>query len=192
MKRGLSFLTIIILFIFVSKSNAQLFKIGVGGGYTTINSPDELTNSISDGGAGFGGGAIYGGKVIASLPLIPINITGKVYYSPYSGEESGIEITSSLLSVSLGGEFTLIPGPVKPYLGADLLYSSFGDVEVNGQKVEDGEGKTGLGVDVGVYFTLLPMIDLDLSYSYYFNSLLSSGDDVNTSNIVLNILFSFL
>ena len=185
MKRGLLFLTLLILFFFVSNINAQLFKIGVGGGYTTVNSPDESADL-------FGGGAIYGGKVIASLPLLPINITGKVYYSPYSGEESGIEITSSLLSVSLGGEFTLIPGPVKPYLGADLLYSSFGDVEVNGQKVEDGEGKTGLGLDVGVYFTLLPMIDLDLSYSYYFNSLLSSGDDVNTSNIVLNILFSFL
>ena len=87
---------------------------------------------------------------------------------------------------------TLLPGPLQPYLAAELLFTSFGDVKYDDITVAAEESKTGLGLGAGVYFKLLPMIDLDLSAHYNMNTLLSSGDGLNSTHIRLNVLFSIL
>ena len=104
-----------------------------------------------------------------------------------------VESKTSFLSIGLGAEMTLLPGPIQPYLAGELLFTSFGDVTFDDINIdEQPDSKTGLGLGAGVYFKLLPIIDLDLSANYNMNTLLSSGDALNSTHIRLNVLFSIL
>jgi hypothetical protein len=67
-----------------------------------------------------------------------------------------------------------------------------GDAKINDITLSNGESSTGIGVGAGIYFKLLPIIDLDLSAHYNMNTLLSDGDALNSTHIRLNVLFSIL
>ncbi len=56
----------------------------------------------------------------------------------------------------------------------------------------EAESKMGVGVGAGFYFKLLPMIDLDFSAHYNMNTILSEGEDLDSSHFRLNILFTIL
>lgn len=183
MKKSILLLSTLILFFITTNAEAQLLKLGIGGGYTTVTG----TTSIFD------SGFHYGGKAVVGIPLLPLSITANVYNNPLSKEFEGITHESSFLSAGLGAEFTLLPGPIKPYAAAELLYTSFGDSKIGGVTYDsESESKFGLGLGVGAYFTLLPIIDLDLSAHYNMNTLLSSGDALNSVHVRLNILFGIL
>lgn len=181
MKKSILLISAVLFVLITSSSQAQLIKLGIGGGYTALTDSETFDN-----------GYHYGGKVVVGVPVLPFSIAANIYNNPLSQELSGITYESSFLSVGLGAEFNLLPGPIKPYLAAELLYTSIGETKVEDISIGDSDSKTGLGLGAGAYFTLLPIIDLDLSAHYNMNSLFNSGDGMNSVHIRLNVLFAIL
>lgn len=185
--------TILFITIFAISTAGQSIKIGVGGGYTALTGDNDFT---AENVLNLNSGMHYGGKLIVGIPLLPIQFSANIYQNSLSSDVTvaGEDLTSetNFLSLGLGAEFTLLPGPIQPYLAGELLFTSFGEPTINDIKVKDSESKTGLGLGAGLYFKLLPVIDLDLSVHYNMNTLLSSGDALNSTHIRLNVLYSIL
>ncbi len=182
---SLSFLTISVI--------GQSIKIGVGGGYTALTGdnsfdPENILNLNS--------GYHYGGKLVVGLPLFPIQFTGGYYQNTLSSEttinDENVTSETDFSSIGLGAEMSFLPGPVNPYISAEVLFTSFGEPTINDVSIGESTSETGLGLGAGVYFKLIPVIDLDLSARYNMNTLFSDGDELNSTNIRLNILFSIL
>jgi len=199
-------------------SFAQGLKIGPLVGYNNFTSPDAFTKEISDGGFGFSNNLQFGAK--AKVDLILIKATAFVAYNSMSndGEVQTLtgtaksETEGSLLTIGLGAEFGLlpIPGPVKPYLGADLLINSFGDFKSKttqnnfiSENTFSYGSRYGLGIGAGVEITAFPKVDLDLNVKYNFNNLIGKEDlqagvikiseeSVNSITIQLTVLFKII
>ena len=199
MKQKLILTMITISFLTIA-TMGQSIKVGVGGGYTALTGDNSLTpENLENLNSGFH----YGGKLVVGIPLFPIQFTGNIYQNDLSNEYTDatsnltVKSETSFRSIGLGAEMTLLPGPVQPYLAAEVLFTSFGEttVTVEGFDPITGDGadsETGLGLGAGVYFKLLPVVDLDLSAHYNMNTLLGSSDALNSTHIRLNILYSFL
>ncbi len=201
--------TLFAIVLVATTVNAQSLRIGLGGGISKVTGPDDYTNSIvsKNGGLGFDSEYLLGGKAKFGLPIIPLNIVGSVYYHSFDGEAKSIntETSASLLSIGIGAEWGIIPGPVSPYVGLDFLINSFGDVEIkdaNGKHTEEIGSRYGIGIGAGVDFKLLPKVDIDLCAKYNFNNLLGKDDkewakalitgdedNMNTFDITVNFLF---
>lgn len=206
MKKLFSLFMIVFFLVAFNTTFSQGIKVGPSVGYTLIQSPDMLTKKIDEGGAGFGNPLHFGLKAKFSLPLIPLRINGHFHYTPFSSEATigaaSIENTMSLMTVSVGGEWALIPGPLSPYLGLDLQMNSIGEfktvVKTPGGTNEfksDGESRWGLGIGAGVEFTLIPKFDLDVAVKYNLLNLVgkeSGEESINTITLTVNVLFSLL
>jgi opacity protein-like surface antigen len=185
---------IFVLFILLSTTIVgQSLKIGIGGGYSALTGSNDFTAEDM---LNFNSGFHYGGKLLVGIPLLPIQFAANIYNNPLSSDvtvfDQEIETEMSFLSVGIGAEFTLIPGPVQPYLAGELLYTSFSAPKLNDITIGSSESKTGFGVGAGLYFKLIPLVDLDVSAHYNMNTLLSSGEELNTMHVRLNILYSIL
>ncbi len=180
MKRSIVLYSLIIFLSLTISSHAQMLKVGLGGGYTSVTTSESI----------FDDGFQYGGKLVLNVPLLPLTVAANLYNNPFSTEIGDASYESSFFSGGLGAEFTILPGPIKPYVGAEFLYTAIGESKINGLSVGESESKYGLGLGAGAYFTLLPLIDLDLSAHYNMNTLLSSGDNFNTVHVRLNVLFN--
>jgi len=187
MKQKLILTMITISFLAVSLVG-QSIKVGLGGGYTTLGGNSDFT---AEDVLNLESGMHYGGKVVVGF-LLPIKFAANIFQNSLSNDVAGTSTETSFLSFGLGAEMNLLPGPIQPYLAAELLFTSFGDVNYNDITVAAEESKTGLGFGAGVYFKLLPVIDLDLSAHYNMNTILSSGDNLNSTHIRLNVLFVIL
>lgn len=184
--------------ILTSITFSQSIKVGVLGGTTMFQSPDEFTKSITEGGFGFNNSIHYGIKGKFEIPLLPLSMNASILYVPLSSEESSIKLTSNLLALGIGAEWSFIPGPISPYASIDLLFNSFGELKLEspfGNLKEKGFTRNGFAFGGGITFTLLPMIDLDLSAKYaYYNLLGTKGGEkaVTSINITGGIYISFL
>ncbi len=170
----------------------QTIKIGVGGGYTALSGDNSFTAEDI---LNLSSGAHYGAKLVVGVPLLP-KFVGNIYQNTLSSDVTSDQekytTETSFLSIGLGAEMNLLPGPLQPYLAAELLFTTFGDPKINDVVYEKSESKTGIGLGAGVYFKLLPIIDLDLSAHYNMNTLLSDGDALNSTHIRLNVMFIIL
>ena len=187
-------LTIILSISFLTISSfGQLIKLGIGGGYTALTGDNSLT---AENALNLNSGYHYGAKLVVGIPLFPIQFTGGYYENKLSNDESGVTSETEFSTFGLGVEWAFLPGPINPYIETEILFTSFGETkysfEGNDYSGDIDESKTGLGLGAGVYFKLIPVIDLDLSLRYNMNTLFSSGDAMNSTNVRLNILFSVL
>lgn len=207
MKKALTLITI--LFVFVGISNAQGISFGATGGLTMVSGPDELTNDISDGGAGFSSAPHFGVKGRFSLPLIPLAITGQVLYTKFTGEgnttvmgiNAAVETESSLLIFGVGAEYNFVPGPISPYAAFDIFYANSGDFKytatamgTTSEQTFDGENRTGIGLGAGLKIGIIPLIDIDVSAKYNINNLIGKedGEDTfSTINLSASVFFGF-
>lgn len=185
---------IFLLFIALSISTmGQSLKVGIGGGYTALTGSNDFTAEDM---MNFKSGIHYGGKLLVGVPLLPIQFVANIYNNPLSSEitiaSEKVTAEMSFLSAGVGAEFTLIPGPIQPYLAGEFLYTSFSETTVNNITIADSESKTGLGLGAGLYFKLLPIFDIDVSVHYNMNTLLSSGEGLNSTHVRLNLLYSIL
>lgn len=203
MKRTVT--TIIAVFFIAALSiNAQGLKLGATGGLNLLQSPDILTKDISEGGAGFGSGYQFGVKGKFSLPIIPLKVIGFVSYSKFSNDGSlnnqSRETDWSIVTVGFGGEWSLIPGPVSPYVALDILYNRFGEMTMknttaNTETKNEGVSRSGVGIGGGIDVTILPKIDLDLSARYNLNNLVGKEggeENINSLSVTLNVFFNIL
>lgn len=205
--------TLLLIIISANLITAQSFKIGLGGGLTTITAPDNFTNDISDDGLGFSTGYHFGVKARFSLPVLPISFFGEVNYAPLKGEEDmdytffdshlnpqvvnlNVTTETSLLSIGVGAQYSIIPGPISPYASAELIYNSIADIKgkssgtYNGITVNDERtlvekfNRTGIGLGAGVYISVLPVIDIDFSVKYKIVNIAGKEDGEDTMSLV--------
>ena len=183
-----------ILFLFVAVSlfsmqeiSAQSIKIGIGGGLSSVQSPDSYKD-----GAGFSSEYHVGLKGKLNFPLFPITPIGFVEYHFFRGQTpAGADTKQNILSIGVGGEMSLLPGPLSPYLGLDFEFNNFSDLEISGGTNLSGNSRTGLGVGAGVMLTLLP-IDFDVSLKYQMLNLFGKEDGEETIGIInLNVAVFF-
>jgi len=176
----------LILFLFAAfcllslqETNAQGIKIGVGGGLSAVQSPAYYTDA-----AGFSSEYHIGVKGKLSIPIFPITPIGFVEYHFFRGQTpAGADTKQNILSIGVGGELGLLPGPLSPYVGLDLEFNNFGDFETTGSPTASGVSRMGLGVGAGVMLTLLP-IDFDVSLKYQMLNLFGKEDGEDTIGII--------
>ncbi len=176
----------IILFLFAAfcifspqETSAQGLKIGVGGGLSSVQSPAYYTDA-----AGFSSEYHVGLKGKLSIPLFPIIPVGFIEYHFFRGQTpGGADTKQNILSIGVGGEMELLPGPLSPYLGLDLEYNNFGDFETSGSPSASGVSRMGLGIGAGVMLTLLP-IDFDVSLKYQMLNLFGKDSGEETIGII--------
>lgn len=204
--------TISIFILIPAIGQAQLVKIGAGGGITQVLGPKSLTDDITTaedwGGAGFStewnAGLI--GKV--DLPLIPITPRGFIFYHSFSSSKEFPEIETNpkieksrpILEIGLGAQYNFISTPVgiDPYIALDLALNNFGDFTtiVNGEESKsDGYTRFGGGIGVGTEVSIIPFINLDFYLSYKMFNLIGNDEGEETvSAVTLDalIIFNFL
>ncbi|MFO7448156.1 MAG: hypothetical protein R6W90_17485, partial [Ignavibacteriaceae bacterium] len=82
MKRMLLPFFVLISFVIVNNTaNAQGIKLGIGGGLTSIQSPDLYTE---DEGLGFSSEYHFGGKIKFDIPIVPITPYAHITYHKFS------------------------------------------------------------------------------------------------------------
>ncbi len=201
--------TVLLVLFSTTLISAQSFKIGVGGGLTTLTAPESITKDISEGGLGFGVGYHIGAKARFSLPVIPLAFFCEINYAPLKGEEdldykniygqnttTHFETESSLLSIGVGAQYSIIPGPISPYASAEVIYNSMADMKIkySGKSgstnineeitVSEKFNRTGLGIGAGVFISVLPAIDIDFSVKYKIVNVAGKEDDEDTMSLV--------
>ena len=191
------------VFLFLLLSNitsAQLVRFGLGGGLTSIKSPDSYVNSIDNNGLGFSNNYHLTAIVKINFPLLPIKPAAFIDYHILRGSgtrnSDNIETSLNIFSIGVEGELTILPLPlVTPYAVVDLSYNKFGDLQETsqlGSASQPGVTRYGGALGVGAEITALPSLDLDLSLKYQVFNLV--GKDSNESNInalTLNLILLF-
>ena len=188
-------LVVSLILLTLSSAYSQSLKLGLSGGLTNVTAPDSYTEDISKGGFGFSSEIHYGVKAKLSLPLIPLTFAGYIINHSLNSDESGAEYSLNVLAIGVGAEWALIPGPVSPYLGVDVLSNSFGDLELNGNTAFDGDSRVGAAVGAGIDFKLLPKFDIDASVKYNMFNLIGQDDNedtISSLNLNVTILFSVI
>ena len=192
----------LIILLFVSASNAQSLKIGVGGGVTQLLSPSAVTNKVSEGGLGFTTEWNIGAMGKLDLPIIPITPRAFLLYHMFSGNgtdalSQDIENSQSIFEYGVGAQYNFIPVPLgfNPYVALDLSFSNFGDFT---QKVDGVENKTsgvtrfGGGIGLGSEVTLVPLVNLDVYLCYKIFNLTGKDEGEDTiSAATLDVFVNF-
>jgi opacity protein-like surface antigen len=197
-----SFYFFVFLAVAVLSTNSFPQTFGIGGGLSTVQAPDAYTNDLTSGGLGFSSGYHIGAKLKLSIPLFPLTPVGSIIYSHFSGDQStplgNIETSQSIWTIGAGAEYKLIPGPLSPYLAADLEYNNFGDISVDAGNLPisiSGAGsrsRFGIAVGIGAELTILPVIGLDASIKYHFLNWIGKESGEETVSVLsynLTVLF---
>ncbi len=173
------FLFIAVSFLAYQNAQAQTIKLGIGGGLSSVQSPTYYTDN-----AGFSSEYHIGVKGKLSLPVIPITPIGFVEYHFFRGlTPAGADTKQNILSIGVGGELSLLPGPLSPYVGLDIEFNSLGDFETTGSPTASGVSRMGLGIGAGAMLTLLP-IDFDVSLKYQMLNLFGKESGEETIGII--------
>ncbi|CAN5432194.1 hypothetical protein BH10BAC5_BH10BAC5_23440 [soil metagenome] len=185
MKIFKTFLLLLITIAFIQNSSSAQVSFSAGPSIGLTIPSGDYSGSTLDyySGTKFGlsSGINFGAVVRANLTAV--NFKLKVNYSALKNSgnsepgKGDVQLKQNLLMVSVGPEYRIsIPGsPIKPYIGANLIYTSFsGETSFTGvEKVSSGTyqlqsaSRTGLGLDLGVMFAVgtKSMLDLGLSYN---------------------------
>lgn len=212
MKRALTFLIFLCLILSV---NAQSLKIGAGGGPAFIASTGIPSSEDVDNNMDFKNGYQVGGRVKVGF-LVPFNLIGQINYyklkgdgsmtiplspiSSYAGPQN-VEFNTSLLSVVVGGQYELIPGPLAPHLDFDLMLTSFGETKIESivrsadEMKVDSQSRLGIAVGAGVDIKMLPAINLEVGLKYNMHNMFGKAageNSLNTVTLTGSILFDVL
>jgi opacity protein-like surface antigen len=158
-KLSLLFLFFLISVFSLHNTQAQGLNFGIGGGFSFVQSPNYYTDY-----AGFSTEWHLGVKGKLDLPAFPITPIGFVEYHFLNGTTGTEDTKQNILSIGVGGEFTLLPGPLSPYLGLDFEFNNFGDFTPSVQGGSSGASRTGIGIGAGVMLNLILNIDVNLKY----------------------------
>jgi opacity protein-like surface antigen len=136
------------------------------------------------------------GNLRMSASYSPLKNTG---LATSNVPDSYIEVKQSLFTISAGPEFQFkIPqSPVKPYIGADLLMTSFSGAAtfLNVPRIDDGTysmastTRFGLGVGAGVEFSFNNKYSLDLGLRYNIYNLFGKTYTLNADKRLNSYLY---
>jgi len=150
--------------------------LGVGGG---ISLPNGKLNDSDNTGFHVGAKARLHGS-------IPVNIVLSGNYNRLpnkSGSESDV-----IWMIGAGLEYPIPSIEVKPYLGADVLVSSFSSTAAGSQSIT----REGLGLGAGVAFPVPAVGNFDVSVKYQMLNLVGKESNEDTiSQIAANVSLMF-
>jgi hypothetical protein len=199
-KLALLFFCFVVAISLSNTLNAQSIRFGVKAGLTQITGPSDYTNNVSDNGLGFGANFNFGAQARLSLPIVPLTPIIFVDYHMLRGSGSlgnySINTSENILSAGVEAEFNVLPLPlIKPYVSIEAAYNRLGDVKVDfngGSNTVDGVSRFGGAVGIGTVFTILPVVDVDVSLKYHiFNLAGKDSGESNISAITLDAAFVF-
>jgi hypothetical protein len=198
--RNVFILSISILLLVPSVGQAQLVKLGAGGGLTQVVAPDGVTKKVSEGGLGFSTNWNLGIIAKIDLPLVPITPRAYILYHSLSGSGDvenlsksmninsvTVENSQSIFEVGLGAQYNFVPIPagIDPYIALDIAMSSFGKLKVNDNEVpESSNTRFGGGIGLGAEVSIVPMVNIDLLLSYRLLNLIGKDDGEDTISAV--------
>lgn len=198
-------LAVVFLFTIVLTLNAQSLKIGIGGGPAFIQSSGIPSSEDIDNNIDFKNGYQIGGRVKIGF-LVPFNLIGQVNYYKLKGSGTTTidalmspvqgDYNTTLLTIVVGGQYELIPGPIAPHLDLDLMMTSFGETEISTQisnwrelKVE-GKDRIGLGIGAGVDISVL---EVGIKYNMHNFFGKEDGEEaLNTVTLTAALYFDLL
>lgn len=179
---------VIFLTAVVLSNNSFSQTIGIGGGLSTIQGPDSYKDAF-----GSSSGYHIGAKLKLSIPLFPLTPVGSVTYSKFSGDQStpfgNIETSQSNWTIGAGVEYSIVPGPLSPYLAADLEYNNFGEVSIEGANLPvsiSGTGsrsRFGIALGIGAELKIL-VIGLDASIKYHLMNMIGKESGEETVSVI--------
>jgi hypothetical protein len=183
---------IIIFMLLATSSFAQGVKFGIGGGLSTISS--------STSGLSYNAGYNIAAKAKLDIPLFPLTPVVFIQYYVMGGSYSFANFTGSTkqktFSAGIGAEYSLIPGPISPYLALDLGFNNIGEVtyqpSIANQFSSPGISRTGLDIGAGVDISIPFLITFDVSAKYNMLNLFGKqgGEgSISVFNVDLMVIF---
>jgi len=197
-------LFILVMALISISLSAQSLRIGAGGGLTqNLNKTNLLADVVTGGELTFGSDYHYGIKAKVGIPLLPLTVVGSWFYNTLksSSDIAGntYEVNGNFSTLGLGAEMSFIPGPIKPYLAADLLYTTFGEQKAisNGNTLSTAGkmNRWGLGIGAGLELGFIPKLDIDVMAKYQLNNLMGKDDgeeSINTINLSVLVMFNLI
>ncbi|MHB8580690.1 MAG: outer membrane beta-barrel protein [Ignavibacteriaceae bacterium] len=196
----LTFFCSALFILFANTSQAQMLKLGVSAGLTSLTSPAGYTNSVGVDGLGFGSNFNFGLQVRIDVPLIPLTPIVFVNYHMLrgSGNVNNIAVSTSqnIWSAGVEAEYNILPLPfVKPYVSIEAAINSFGSLSADFSSFNLSQGgmtRYGSAIGIGTVVTILPIVDLDASLKYNLFNLIgkSSGESsINALTLDLAVIF---
>jgi hypothetical protein len=187
---------LIIFILLTTASFAQGLKFGFGGGLSTI--------SNSNSGLSYNAGYHLSAKAKIDIPLFPIRPVAFIQYyilnGSYSfptpvGNISG-STTQKIFSAGVGAEYSLLPGPISPYVAVDFGYNNIGELKYESAGLtlpsNPSYSRTGLDIGAGVEISVPFLISFDVSAKYNMLNLFGkqSGEgSISVFNLNLTVLF---
>ena len=182
---------LIILILITNASFGQGLKFGFGGGLSTI--------SNSNSGLTYNAGYHLSAKAKVDIPLVPIRPVAFIQYYILSGSYSFAgfsgSTTQKIFSAGVGAEYSLLPGPISPYLAIDFGYNNIGEVKyehvVPPQYSYPAISRTGLDVGAGIELSIPFLISFDFSAKYNMLNLFGKQGEgsISVFNLNLSVLF---
>ncbi len=201
----ISVILFLFMLLFIQSADAQLLKIGVGGGLLSLQSPNYYTNNISltNGNVdayGLKNNYQFGVEAKFNLPLFPITPVAFINYGILkgtgSGDYTGYQTSLSIFSIGAEAEYFALPFPfMRPYVALNISENNFGKLEIEAPSGATLDSPTlsrlGGGIGIGAEITI-PPVDFDLSAKYNVFNLVgkNSGEkSVNAFSVSLMLLF---
>ena len=180
---------IIIFMMLTTSSFTQGIKFGIGGGLSTIS------NSTS--GLNYNAGYNIAAKAKLDIPLFPLAPVVFIQYYMLGGSylytNLTVNTTQKIFSAGIGAEYSLIPGPISPYLAIDLGFNNIGEVTYQPPIANQPSfSRTGLDIGAGVDISIPFLITFDVSAKYNMLNLFGKqgGEgSISVLNVDLMVLF---
>ena len=196
-----TYISLILLAVFFQNYTYSQVKISIGPSVgVTIPSGDfggTTLNYYSGTSYGLSTGINFGAVIKASLPVIrfraALNYSSLKNCGNSEPGQGTVDIKQNLLTISIGPEYAInIPAsPIKPYIGLDLLLTSFsGQTTFQGvEKVPSGTydmasaSRTGLGFGAGIEYAIGKKYSLDLGFRYNIHNLFGKSFTGGTNRL---------
>src|ERR1035437_3014709 len=182
---------LIILTLLTTTTFGQGLKFGFGGGLSTI--------SNSNSGLTYNAGYHLSAKAKVDIPLVPIRPVAFIQYYILNGSYSFAgfsgSTTQKIFSAGIGAEYSLLPGPISPYLAIDFGYNNIGEVKfepaILNQSSSASFSRTGLDVGAGVELSIPFLVSFDVSAKYNMLNLFGKQGEgsISVFNLNLSVLF---
>jgi|CZKP01.1.fsa_nt_gi hypothetical protein len=183
---------IIIFMMLTTSSFTQGLKFGIGGGISTISSGNS--------GLSYNSGYNIAAKAKLDIPLFPLTPVITIQYYILNGSYSFANFTGSttqkIFSAGIGAEYSIIPGPISPYLAIDLGFNNIGEVSyqpsILNQYSSPAISRTGLDIGAGVDISIPFLITFDISAKYNMLNLWGKqGGEGSISALNLDLMILF-
>lgn len=177
--------------LLINEAFCQSVHIEPFGGLTKVTAPDELTNDISQGGAGLSTGFHVGLRAMTKVPLSPYDPYLFFNFQRLTGEQNtllgNVNTSMNIYDIGVGLRTTLLPGPIEPYLTLYAAYNILGELKTETPlqtTTSPSKSRVGVGLGAGVTIGIPLLFSVDVGATYDFMNLIGKGDNEKTVSVI--------